>query len=702
MTPGTDGHRAAVEEVGSLENDQRLLIGGGSGGGGGGAATTDAAAPTPATHSTIEVNEVHKSAVVIKDEIARGSFASVHMAGLASVSGDGVLVVVKVAHKTQKAIDDIQTERDMLLKAGKHKNIVRLLMWYVETAGVISIVLPYQKNGSIIQYFKLVVGKANAKSLMTILMGVASALGYLHEKGMIHRDLALRNVLLDDELNPVLTDFGMARSLVEVSQKVEVFVEYHTTTGVDVTTTPWETLKDGNCKMSGDVYAFGIFISELYWMIMSKGEYSTWCSHFGAGTLIESIKDGALPFPNSFMPSVVQQVQTECLTRNQSARPSICSVFRSLSAECNITDLGKHEQIMGKAASNLDLQCVMSISLGKGVHCIGATESITFPKGTPLNVAMNWFKKGLEMEQVEHIISFVFDLLDGCVGGECHGVLADLLISAVSHGEESKVRNLNLSTATISWIINELFEPFNSVPQGASVTFSKKTGRPNQFGIITQTTKIQINTGGTSNTKKSGVQWYPFQASFGQNALHQDPELDPDTFADRAKQIYKAVKAIMVSGSMVAVDDDGKGGGASAASTPVQAQGGLVNNGGGNQQFASAAAADPAGTSTVTASTAADEEAEAVDVGTSSDAPVNLETLSTTEQLIEWLQNGLGAVLSMEIKNALSDEEITGETASEMTEGDWSSIVPGIKFGTRRKILKLVNNAKLAINETEA
>jgi hypothetical protein len=36
MTPGTDGHRTAVEEVGSLENDQRLLIDGGSGGGGGG------------------------------------------------------------------------------------------------------------------------------------------------------------------------------------------------------------------------------------------------------------------------------------------------------------------------------------------------------------------------------------------------------------------------------------------------------------------------------------------------------------------------------------------------------------------------------------------------------------------------------------------------------------------------------------------
>lgn len=169
--------------------------------------------------------------MVIKDKIAKGSFASVHMADLASdLANSDALVVVKVAHKTQKAITDIHTERDMLLKVGEHKNIVPLLMWYVESTDVISIVLPFQKNGSIIQYFKLVGGKTNAEGLMKILMGVASAIHYMHDKGMIHRGVAQRNVLLDDELNPVLTDFGMAGSLVVMSQEVEVPVKYYTTT----------------------------------------------------------------------------------------------------------------------------------------------------------------------------------------------------------------------------------------------------------------------------------------------------------------------------------------------------------------------------------------------------------------------------------------------------------------------------------------
>lgn len=97
-----------------------------------------------------------------------------------------------------------------ILETLQHANIVKLHEM-VETPEFIGIILEYASGGELFDYIlnhRYLKDPVARKLFAQLVSGV----GYLHKKGIIHRDLKLENLLLDRNRNIIITDFGFANT----------------------------------------------------------------------------------------------------------------------------------------------------------------------------------------------------------------------------------------------------------------------------------------------------------------------------------------------------------------------------------------------------------------------------------------------------------------------------------------------------------
>ncbi|KAL8926923.1 MAG: hypothetical protein Q9172_001584 [Xanthocarpia lactea] len=113
-----------------------------------------------------------------------------------------------------------------ILRELSHPNIVRLHEMK-ETDKYIGIVLEYASGGELFDYILLhryLKDNAARKLFAQLISGV----GYLHKKGIVHRDLKLENLLLDRNKNIIITDFGFANTF-NPQDQLDEEIEYNLT-----------------------------------------------------------------------------------------------------------------------------------------------------------------------------------------------------------------------------------------------------------------------------------------------------------------------------------------------------------------------------------------------------------------------------------------------------------------------------------------
>lgn len=93
-----------------------------------------------------------------------------------------------------------------VLQKLRHPNVVKLHGWF-EDSEIIYLVLEYMSGKDLGKFFK---GQSpDRRTIKKIAKQLIQSLIYIHKKKVIHRDIKLGNILIDDDFNIKLTDFGL-------------------------------------------------------------------------------------------------------------------------------------------------------------------------------------------------------------------------------------------------------------------------------------------------------------------------------------------------------------------------------------------------------------------------------------------------------------------------------------------------------------
>ncbi|XP_059280633.1 receptor kinase-like protein Xa21 [Lycium ferocissimum] len=213
--------------------------------------------PSITTYPLISYREIQRATnnFDVSNLIGVGGSSSVYKGTLSN----GMVVAIKVLDmQNEEGAKRFDTECEVMRNV-RHKNIITLI---TTCSGkyVRAFVLQYMPNGSLEDWLYKEECHLNLHQRVIIMLNVAVAIEYLHhgyDTPIVHCDLKLANVLLNEDMVAHVGDFGISKIL--AVSKVMTHTETLGTLGYIAP----EYGSEGRVSTSGDVYSYGIMLIEV-------------------------------------------------------------------------------------------------------------------------------------------------------------------------------------------------------------------------------------------------------------------------------------------------------------------------------------------------------------------------------------------------------------------------------------------------------
>ncbi|XP_028786256.1 uncharacterized protein LOC114742162 [Neltuma alba] len=270
-----------------------------------------------------------------ENKLGQGGFGPVYKGKLSSGKE---IAVKRLAGDSGQGDIEFKNEVQVMVRL-QHRNLVRLLGFCLKQKERL-LVYELLPNKSLDHFIFDPIRRAQLRweTRYKIIEGIARGLLYLHEESqqrIIHRDLKASNILLDMEMNPKISDFGMAR-LVIIDQTQ---ANTNRVVGTYGYMAP-EYARHGRFSTKSDVFSFGVLILEIVSGQKNGGihnmenvehlpslAWKSWRKGIASNIIDPTLKDGSR---NEIMRCL--QIGLLCVQEKAADRPTLASLVLMLSS----------------------------------------------------------------------------------------------------------------------------------------------------------------------------------------------------------------------------------------------------------------------------------------------------------------------------------------------------------------------------------